>query len=51
MSKLQETILLLEINPSVYSELLLELSKSDKQVVLLNNRRSAIWKFKFYFNS
>ena len=43
MSKLQETILLLEINPSVYSELLLELSKSDKQVVLLNNRRSAIW--------
>ena len=43
MSKLQETILLLEINPSVYSELLLELSKSDKQVVLLNNRRSATW--------
>jgi len=43
LSKLQETILLLEINPSVYSELLLELSKSDKQVVLLNNRRSAIW--------
>jgi hypothetical protein len=43
MSKLQETILLLEINPSVYSELLLELSKSDKQVVLLNNRRSSIW--------
>ncbi len=43
MSKLQDTILLLEINPSVYSELLLELSKSDKQVVLLNNRRPAIW--------
>jgi hypothetical protein len=43
MSKLKESILLLEINPSVYSELLLELSKSDKQVVLLNNRRSAIW--------
>jgi|TARA_B110000881_G_scaffold217923_1_gene236419 hypothetical protein len=45
MSKLQESILLLEINPSVYSELLLELSKTDKQVVLLNNRRSAIWNF------
>jgi hypothetical protein len=43
MSKLQETMLLLEINPSVYSELLLELSKTDKQVVLLNNRRPAIW--------
>jgi hypothetical protein len=42
-SKLKESILLLEINPSVYSELLLELSKSNKQIILLNNRRSAIW--------
>ena len=42
-SKSKESILLLEFNPSVYSELLLELSKNDKQIILLNNRRSAIW--------
>ena len=35
MSKVKETILLLEINPSVYSELLLQLSKSDKQIIFL----------------
>jgi hypothetical protein len=45
ISKSKELILLLEINPSAYSELLLELSKSDKQVVLLNNRRPATWNF------
>lgn len=45
MTKSKELILLLEINPSTYSELLLELSKSDKQVVLLNNRRPATWNF------
>jgi hypothetical protein len=43
MSKLKESILLLEINPSVYSELLLQLSKTDKQIILFNNRRPAIW--------
>ena len=43
MSKLKESILLLEINPSAYSELLLQLSKSDKQIILFNNRRPAIW--------
>jgi len=43
MSKVKESILLLEINPSVYSELLLQLSKSDKQIVLFNNRRPAVW--------
>ena len=43
MSKVKESILLLEINPSVYSELLLQLSKSDKQIILFNNRRPAIW--------
>ena len=43
MSKLKESILLLEINPSVYSELLLQLSKSNKEIILFNNRRPAIW--------
>ena len=45
MSKLKESILLLEINPSAYSELLLHLSKSDKEIILFNNRRPAIWNF------
>ncbi len=39
----EETILLLEINPSEYSDLILEISKKNKQIVFLNNRRSAIW--------
>ena len=43
ISKIRESILLLEINPSVYSELISNLSKSNKQIILLNNRRSAIW--------
>lgn len=46
LSKIRESILLLEVNPSVYSELILQLSKSNKQIILLNNRRPAIWNFK-----
>jgi len=39
----RESILLLEFNPSTYSELIKNLSKTNKQIVLFNNRRSAIW--------
>ena len=38
-----ESILLLEFNPSTYAELIKNLSKTNKQIVLFNNRRSAIW--------
>ena len=41
----KKTILLLEFNPSTYKDLLQYLGKSDKNVVLLNRRRSAIWNF------
>ncbi|MBM15547.1 MAG: hypothetical protein CMH75_05610 [Nitrospina sp.] len=39
----RDTILLLEFNPSTYSELIKNFSMTNKQVVLFNNRRSAIW--------
>ena len=39
----KKTILLLEFEPTAYSELLFSLKKSDTNVVLLNRRRSAIW--------
>ena len=39
----RESILLLEFNPSAYGELIKNLSKTNKQIVLFNNRRSAIW--------
>lgn len=39
----KKTILLLEFNPSAYSELLTNLGKSDKNIVLFNLRRSAAW--------
>lgn len=39
----KKTILLLEFNPSAYKNLLQNLSRSDKNIVLLNRRRSAIW--------
>ena len=40
---LKEIILLVEFNTSTYEEMIRTLSKSKKQVVVLNKRRSAIW--------
>ena len=37
------TILLLEFDPSAYKELLTYLSKSNKNILLYNRRKSAIW--------
>ena len=42
----RKTILLLEFNPAAYHELLSQLSKYDRNVVLLNRRRSVAWNFK-----
>jgi hypothetical protein len=39
----RESILLLEFNPSTYPELIKNLAKTNKQIVLFNNRRSATW--------
>ena len=39
----KKLVLLLEFNPSLYSELISQLSKNGIQVILLNNRRSSIW--------
>ena len=36
-------ILLLEFNPDAYRELLINLNKTNKPIILLNRRRSAIW--------
>ena len=43
-SKDKSSVLLLEFNPSQYSELIDEISKSsNSQIVMFNNRRSSIW--------
>ena len=39
----KEIILLVEFNTSAYEEMIRTLSKSNKQVVVLNRRRSSIW--------
>lgn len=39
----KEIILLVEFNTSTYEEMIRTLSKSNKQVVVLNRRRSSIW--------
>lgn len=41
----KEILLFLEVNPSEYGNLFLEISKKNQQIVFLNNRRSAIWNF------
>lgn len=41
----KKTILLLEFDPVAYQDLLFSLSKSDKNIILVNRRRSAIWNF------
>ena len=40
---LKKSILLLDYNPSLYEEIIKELSKSKHNVLLLNQRRPAIW--------
>ncbi len=43
-SKEKSSVLLLEFNPSQYSELIHQISKtSNSQIVMFNNRRSSIW--------
>ena len=44
--KHQKSILLLDFNPVSYKILLRELSKLDKNILLLNQRRPAIWNLK-----
>ena len=39
----RKTILLLEFNPSIYQDFLSCLGKSDRNIILLNRRRSALW--------
>lgn len=49
INKIQsKTILLSEFNPVHYNLFLDEVSKLDKQILLLNQRRSAIWNFKSF---
>ena len=43
---LQDSILLLDFNPILYGDLMTELGKTKKQVILLNQRRPAIMNFK-----
>jgi len=43
--KNEKVILLLDFNPIGYKELLKELSKSEYKILLLNQRRPAIWNF------
>jgi len=42
----KKCILLLDFNPTQYEILLTQLSKLDKQILLLNQRRPAIWNYK-----
>lgn len=44
--KHQKSVLLLDFNPVSYKTLLKELSKLDKNILLLNQRRPAIWNLK-----
>ena len=37
LSKQKKSVLLLEFNPSLYSDLISHISKSDTQVILFNN--------------
>jgi hypothetical protein len=40
------SILLLDFNPILYEDLLKSLSKSSKEIILLNQRRPAVWNLK-----
>jgi len=39
----EKSVMLLEFNPSTYKDLLSQLDKTDKNIVLINRRRPAIW--------
>ena len=41
----KKSILLLDFNPIIYEDLLIELSKLNKKIILLNTRRPAVWNF------
>lgn len=41
----KKSILLLDFNPVIYEDLLIELSKLNKKILLLNTRRPAVWNF------
>ena len=41
----KKSILLLEFNPSTYKDLFANLKKLNKDIILINRRRSAIWNF------
>ena len=45
-SNTRKTILMLEFDPSAYSNLLSDLAKYDKNIIILNRRRSALWNLK-----
>jgi hypothetical protein len=44
----KKSILLLDFNPILYEDLLIQLSKLDKEIILLNTRRPAVWNFKSF---
>ena len=39
----RKSILLIEINPASFADLLFQLGKFDRNIILLNRRRSAVW--------
>jgi glycosyltransferase involved in cell wall biosynthesis len=47
-NSIKKNILLLDFNPTSYKSLLNELSKLDKNIILLNQRRPAIWNLKSF---
>jgi len=42
----KESILLLDFNPVAYEQLIKNISKSNKNIILLNQRRPAVWNWK-----
>jgi len=42
----KESILLLDFNPTMYDQLIKDLSQSNKEIILLNQRRPAVWNWK-----
>lgn len=46
LNSIKESILLLDFNPIMYDQLIKDLSQSNKEVVLLNQRRPAVWNWK-----
>lgn len=44
----RESILLVDFNPLIFDDLLKELSKTQKNILLLNQRRPAIWNLKSF---